>query len=196
MAIDQEKIKALREMTSAGILDCKKVLEETNGELEKAASLLRERGIVKAVKKMDREATEGAIVSYVHHNGKIGVLVQLNCETDFVARNEKFIELGKNIAMHIAATNPLFVKVEDVSPDVLEKEREVQRAALIEEGKPADKVDKILEGKLKKFASDICLLEQAFVKEPDKTVSDIIKAEIATLGENISVGRFVRYALK
>lgn len=196
MAIDQEKIKNLREMTSAGILDCKKVLEETNGDLEKAASLLRERGIVKAVKKMDREATEGAIVSYVHHNGKIGVLVQLNCETDFVARNEKFIELGKSIAMHIAATNPLFVKSEDVSPELIEKEREVQRAALIEEGKPADKVDKILEGKMKKFASDICLMDQGFVKEPEKTVGDIIKASIATLGENIAVGRFVRYALK
>ncbi|MBV6494039.1 MAG: Elongation factor Ts [Turneriella sp.] len=196
MAIDQEKIKTLREMTSAGILDCKKVLEETGGDLEKAATLLRERGIVKAVKKMDREASEGTIVSYVHHNGKIGVLVELNCETDFVARNEKFVELGKSIAMHIAATNPLFVKVEDVSPEVIEKEREIQRAALIEEGKPADKVDKILEGKLKKFASDICLLEQGFVKEPEKTVGDIIKANIATLGENITVGRFVRYALK
>ncbi len=196
MAIDQEKIKALREMTSAGILDCKKVLEETDGDVEKASALLRERGIVKAVKKMDREASEGAIVSYVHHNGKIGVLVQLNCETDFVARNEKFLELGKSIAMHIAATNPLFVKTEDVSPELIEKEKEIQRAALIEEGKPADKVDKILEGKMKKFASDICLLEQGFVKEPEKTVGDIIKASIATLGENIAVGRFVRYALK
>ena len=196
MAIDQEKIKNLREMTSAGILDCKKVLEETNGDLEKAASLLRDRGIVKAVKKMDREAAEGAIVSYVHHNGKIGVLVQLNCETDFVARNEKFIELGKNIAMHIAAANPQFVKADEVSPEVIEKEKEVQRAALIEEGKPADKVDKILEGKIKKFTADICLLDQPFVKEPDKTVGDIIKASIATLGENIAVGRFVRYAMK
>ncbi|MBS0618117.1 MAG: translation elongation factor Ts [Spirochaetes bacterium] len=196
MAIDQEKIKTLREMTSAGILDCKKVLEETAGDLEKAASLLRERGIVKAVKKMDREATEGAIVSYVHHNGKIGVLVQLNCETDFVARNEKFLELGRNIAMHIAATNPQFVKAEDVSADVIEKEKEIQRAALIEEGKPADKVDKILEGKIKKFVADICLLDQGFVKEPDKTVGDLIKASIATMGENIAVGRFVRFALK
>lgn len=196
MAIDQEKIKTLREMTSAGILDCKKVLEETNGDLEKAASLLRERGIVKAVKKMDREASEGAIVSYVHHNGKIGVLVQLNCETDFVARNEKFLELGRNIAMHIAAANPQFVKADDVSADVIEKEKEVQRAALIEEGKPADKLDKILEGKIKKFVADICLLDQPFVKEPDKTVGDIIKASIAQLGENIAVGRFVRFALK
>jgi elongation factor Ts len=196
MAIDQEKIKTLREMTSAGILDCKKVLEETNGDLEKAASLLRERGIVKAVKKMDREASEGAIISYVHHNGKIGVLVQLNCETDFVARNEKFLELGRNIAMHIAATNPQFIKSEDVTPDVIEKEKEIQRAALIEEGKPADKIDKILEGKIKKFVSDICLLDQPFVKEPDKTVGDIIKSAIAQLGENIAVGRFVRFALK
>lgn len=196
MAIDQEKIKTLREMTSAGILDCKKVLEETNGDIEKSSALLRERGIVKAVKKMDRDASEGAIVSYVHHNGKIGVLVQLNCETDFVARNEKFLELGKNIAMHIAAANPLVVKAEDVSPELIEKEKEVQRAALIEEGKPADKVDKILEGKIKKFVADICLLDQGFVKEPDKTIGDLIKGNIATLGENIAVGRFVRYALK
>jgi elongation factor Ts len=196
MAIDQEKIKTLREMTSAGILDCKKVLEETNGDLEKAASLLRERGIVKAVKKMDREASEGAIISYVHHNGKIGVLVQLNCETDFVARNEKFLELGRNIAMHIAASNPQYIKSDDVPAEVIEKEKEVQRAALLEEGKPADKVEKILEGKIRKFVSEICLLDQPFVKEPDKSVGDIVKASIAQLGENIAVGRFVRFALK
>jgi elongation factor Ts len=196
MAIDQEKIKTLREMTSAGILDCKKVLEETDGDLEKAASLLRERGIVKAVKKMDREASEGAIISYVHHNGKIGVLVQLNCETDFVARNEKFLELGRNIAMHIAASNPQYIKSDDVPAEVIEKEKEVQRAALLEEGKPADKVEKILEGKIRKFVSEICLLDQPFVKEPDKSVGDIIKASIAQLGENIAVGRFVRFALK
>jgi elongation factor Ts len=196
MAIDQDKIKTLREMTSAGILDCKKVLEETNGDLEKAASLLRERGIVKAVKKMDREASEGAIISYVHHNGKIGVLVQLNCETDFVARNEKFLELGRNIAMHIAASNPQYIKSDDVPAEVIEKEKEVQRAALLEEGKPADKVEKILEGKIRKFVSEICLLDQPFVKEPDKSVGDIIKASIAQLGENIAVGRFVRFALK
>jgi elongation factor Ts len=196
MAIDQEKIKTLREMTSAGILDCKKVLEETNGDLEKAASLLRERGIVKAVKKMDREASEGAIISYVHHNGKIGVLVQLNCETDFVARNEKFLELGRNIAMHIAASNPQYTKSDDVPAEVIEKEKEVQRAALLEEGKPADKVEKILEGKIRKFVSEICLLDQPFVKEPDKSVGDIVKASIAQLGENIAVGRFVRFALK
>ncbi|MCS6971570.1 MAG: translation elongation factor Ts [Turneriella sp.] len=196
MAVDQEKIKTLREMTSAGILDCKRVLEETNGDLEKAATLLRERGIVKAVKKMDREASEGAIVAYVHHNGKIGVLVQLNCETDFVARNEKFLELGRSIAMHIAAAAPQYVKPDEVPAEVVEKEKEVQRAALLGEGKPADKIDKILEGKIKKFISDICLLEQPFVKEPDKTVGDIIKLAIAQLGENIAVSRFVRFALK
>lgn len=136
-------------MTSVGILDCKKILEETNGDLEKAASLLRERGIVKAVKENGSRSLRGAIVSYVHHNGKIGVLVQLNCETDFVARNEKFLELGRSIAMHIAATNPQFVKAEDVDPTVVEKEKEVQHVALIEEGKPADKVDKILERQIK-----------------------------------------------
>lgn len=196
MAIDSEKIKTLREMTSAGMMDCKKILEETNGDIEQAAKLLRERGIVKAVKKMDREASEGAITSYIHHNGKIGVLLQLNCETDFVARNEKFAELGKNIAMHIAASAPQFVKTEDVPQDFIDKEREIQKAALIEEGKPADKVDKILEGKMKKFAADVCLLEQGFIKDPGKTVGDLIKESIATLGENISVGRFTRYAIK
>lgn len=196
MAIDSEKIKTLREMTSAGMMDCKKVLEETNGDLEKAAKLLRERGIVKAVKKMDREASEGTITSYIHHNGKIGVLLQLNCETDFVARNEKFAELGKNISMHIAASAPQFIKTEDVPAEFLEKEKEIQKAALIEEGKPADKVDKILEGKMKKFASDICLLDQAFIKDQTKTVGDLIKESISALGENISVGRFTRYAIK
>jgi elongation factor Ts len=145
---------------------------------------------------MDREASEGAIISYVHHNGKIGVLVQLNCETDFVARNEKFLELGRNIAMHIAASNPQYIKSDDVPAEVIEKEKEVQRAALLEEGKPADKVEKILEGKIRKFVSEICLLDQPFVKEPDKSVGDIIKASIAQLGENIAVGRFVRFALK
>ncbi|MCS6985481.1 MAG: translation elongation factor Ts [Leptospiraceae bacterium] len=196
MAVDSEKIKTLREMTSAGLMDCKKALEDAGGDLEKAASLLRERGIVKAVKKMDREASEGQIFSYVHHNGKIGVLVQLNCETDFVARTDKFRELGKNIAMHIAASDPQFISPEEVSEDVVQKEREIQRKILLEEGKSESVIEKILEGKIKKFKSEICLLEQAYINDPQLTVGDVIKEAISTLGENIRVARFVRFSMK
>lgn len=196
MAVDSEKIKTLREMTSAGLMDCKKALEDAGGDLEKAAQLLRERGIVKAVKKMDREASEGQIFAYVHHNGKIGVLLQLHCETDFVARNEKFRELGKNLAMHIAASDPQFIAKEDVTVEVIEKEKEVQRKLLKEEGKSEQVIEKILEGKINKFLSEICLLEQAYINEPKMTVGDVIKEAIATLGENIRVARFTRYSLK
>lgn len=196
MAVESEKIKTLREMTSAGLMDCKKALEDAGGDLEKAAQLLRERGIVKAVKKMDREASEGQIFAYVHHNGKIGVLLQLHCETDFVARNEKFRELGKNLAMHIAASDPQFIAKEDVTLEVIEKEKEVQRKLLKEEGKSEQVIEKILEGKINKFLSEICLLEQAYINEPKMTVGDVIKEAIATLGENIRVARFTRYSLK
>ena len=195
MAIDGEKIKELREMTSAGMLDCKKALEETNGDLEKAAHLLREKGITKAVKKMDRMAAEGGVFSYIHHNSKLGVLVELNCETDFVAKNEKFQELGKNIAMHIAAMSPQFIKSEDVSAEIIEREKELQKKALLEEGKPENVMEKILEGKMKKFIAELTLLGQAYVKEPKKTIEDLIKESISTLGENISVGRFTRYSI-
>lgn len=196
MAIDSAKIKELREMTSAGMLDCKKALEETDGDIKKAAELLRERGIAKAVKKMDRSAAEGSVFSYIHHNGKLGVLLELNCETDFVAKNEKFQELGKNIAMHIAASAPEYLTSDDVPEDAVEKEREIQKAALIEEGKPENVIDKILEGKLKKFKSEISLLDQPYVKEPKITINDLVKESISTIGENISIARFTRYALK
>lgn len=195
MAIDSDKIRSLRAMTSAGILDCKKVLEETNGDLEKAATLLRERGIVKAVKKMDREAAEGRLFSYVHHNGKVAVLLEINCETDFVGKNEMFLELGKNISMHIAAMNPLYVKSDEVPQEVIEKEKEIQKQSSNLEGKPDNVVEKILEGKIKKYVSEICLLEQAYVKEPKMTIDDLIKDAIAKLGENISIGKFIRYAI-
>lgn len=195
MAIDSDKIRALREMTSAGMLDCKKVLEETNGDLEKAADLLRERGIVKAVKKMDREAAEGRLFSYVHHNGKVAVLLEINCETDFVGKNEMFLELGKNIAMHIAAMNPLYLTSTEVPQEIIDKEKEIQKQSSELQGKPENVVEKILEGKIKKYVSEICLLEQAYVKEPKMTIDDLIKDNIAKLGENISVGKFVRYAI-
>ena len=195
MALDAASIKSLREMTNAGMMDCKKALEEAGGDIDRAATILREKGIVKAVKKMDREASEGSVISYVHHNKKLGVLLVLNCETDFVAGNEVFQELGKNIAMHIAAMNPQYAKAEDVPQDVIDQERETQHAALKEEGKPENVIDKILEGKIKKFASEICLLEQAYVKEQKMTIADLIKESISKLGENISIGKFIRYEI-
>lgn len=195
MAIEPEKIKHLREMTSAGMLDCKKTLEETDGDIEKAAELLRKRGIIKAVKKMDREATEGGIFSYVHHNGKIGVLVHLACETDFVARNEVFQALGKNIAMHIAASNPQYVNPADVPEEVIAKEREIQKEALIKEGKPENVAEKILQGKIDKFVSEISLMPQAFVKDTSLTIEDLVKDMISKLGENITVLKFIRYSI-
>ena len=194
MSVDSAKIKELREMTSAGLLDCKKTLEETNGDIEKAAHLLRERGVIKAVKKMDRDASEGMFFSYVHHNGKIGVMVELNCETDFVAKTDDFKQLGKDIAMHIAAANPQYLNAEDVPEDAIAEEKEVQRKALLDEGKPYNVVDKIIEGKIKKFTSEISLMNQGFVKEPKKSIDDLTKEYISKLGENISIGRFIRYA--
>lgn len=196
MAIDSEKLKTLRDMTSAGMMDCKKALEESQGDIEKASEILREKGIIKAVKKMDRSASEGSIFSYVHHNGKIGVLVELNCETDFVARNEKFAELGKNIAMHIAALEPKYLNAEEVPAEEVQKEKENQRQALIDEGKPENVIDKILEGKVNKYLSEICLIDQPFVKEPKLKIGDLIKESISQLGENISIARFVRYAMR
>jgi len=182
-------------MTSAGLLDCKKALEECGGDIEKAAEDLRKKGIIKAVKKMDREATEGRFFTYVHHNGKIGVLVELNCETDFVAKNEIFMELGKNIAMHIAASAPQYVRGEEVPAEIVAKEREIQAQTLKEEGKPENMIEKIMEGKIKKFVSEISLLTQPFVKDPQKTIEDLIKESISKLGENITIGRFIRYSI-
>jgi len=195
MAVDSDKLKQLREMTSAGMLDCKKALEECNGDIEAASESLRKKGIIKAVKKMDREATQGSIFSYIHHNGKLGVLLQLNCETDFVAKNEVFQALGKDISMHIAAANPLYIRPEDVPAEDVEKEKEIQKEALIKEGKPANVIDKIMEGKIKKFTSESALVTQSFVKDPDKSIDDLIKESISKLGENISVGKFIRYSI-
>ncbi|MDH4199963.1 MAG: translation elongation factor Ts [Spirochaetia bacterium] len=195
MAIEPEKIKILREITSAGMLDCKKALEECDGDIEKATEELRKKGIIKAVKKMDRTATEGRLFSYIHHNGKIGVLIELNCETDFVAKNEIFMDLGKNISMQIAASAPQYIRPEEVPAEAIEKEREIQIATLREEGKPDNVIEKIMEGKIKKFVSEISLITQSYVKDPKVTIDDIIKESISRLGENISVGRFIRYSL-
>ncbi|MBE7065005.1 MAG: translation elongation factor Ts [Ruminococcaceae bacterium] len=195
MAIDAKMIKELRERTSAGIADCKKALTETNGDMEKAAEYLREKGLAAAVKKSGRIASEGVVASYIHMGGKIGVLVEVNCETDFVAKNEVFTAFVKDIAMHIAASNPLYVRKEDVPAEDLEKEAAVLRAQAINEGKPEKIVDKIVSGRMEKYYDDYCLMEQSFVKNPDQTIGDYVKEKIATLGENITIRRFVRYEM-
>jgi elongation factor Ts len=195
MAITAEAVKQLRTMTGAGMMDVKKALEETGGDLDKAANLLRERGIVKAAKKSDREAKEGFVGSYIHHNGKIATLVELNCETDFVARNEKFQELAKNIAIHIAMAAPQYKTREEVPASVVEAEREVLKNQAIEEGKPANVAEKMVEGRINKFYAENCLMEQAYIKDDKKTIEEYLKEAIATMGENIQIGKFYRIAI-
>jgi elongation factor Ts len=195
MAVSTELIKKLRSMTGAGMMDVKNTLEETGGDLEQAAALLRERGIAKASKKADRAATEGLIGSYIHHNGKIAVLVEVNCETDFVARNEGFQELAKNLAIHIAMANPQFVRREEVPEAVVDAERQALAAEARAEGKPEAIIEKMIEGRLKKFYSEICLLDQAYIKDDSKTIDQLVKESIATIGENIQIGRFSRIAI-
>lgn len=195
MAVNTEDIKKLRAMTGAGMMDVKKTLDETGGDVDKAAELLRERGIAKAAKKADREAKEGFVGSYVHHNGKIGVIIELNCETDFVARNDAFRELARNIAMHVAMTNPQVVSRDQVDPAQDEAERAALRKEALEEGKPEHIVDRMVEGRMGKFYAEICLLEQPYVKDDDKTVEELIKESIATIGENIQIGGFHRLAI-
>ena len=195
MSVSTDLIKQLRAMTGAGMMDVKKTLDETGGDLEKAAALLRERGIAKASKKADRAAKEGLVGSYVHHNGKIAVLVEVNCETDFVARNEGFQELARNLAIHIAMANPQYVRREEVPADVVEAERAVLRAQAREEGKPEAIIEKMVEGRLSKFYSEACLLDQPFVKDDKKTIDQLVTESIATIGENIQVGRFARIAV-
>ena len=195
MAVTMENIKKLRAMTGAGMMDVKNTLQETDGDLEKAAALLRERGIAKAAKKAEREASEGFVGSYLHHNGKIGVIVELNCETDFVARNENFQVLAKNLAIHIAMAAPQVVSRDQVDPAQVEQEREALRREALEEGKPENIVDKMVEGRLGKYYSEIVLLEQPYVKDDKKTVEQLLKEAIATIGENIRVGSFHRIAI-
>lgn len=195
MAVSTEAIKKLRAMTGAGMLDVKKALDETYGDLERAAGLLRERGIAKAAKKADRAAHEGFIGTYIHHTGKIGVMVELNCETDFVAMNASFQELARNIAMHVAMANPQYVSRDEVPEETVAEERAQLEKQAATEGKPANVVSKIVEGRLSKFYAEICLLEQPYVKDDKKTVDTLIKEAIATIGENIQVGRFARIAI-
>ena len=195
--ITSAMVKALREKSSAGMMDCKKALEATGGDEAKAIDWLREKGLATAGKKAGRSATEGMVGHYIHMGGKIGVLVEVNSETDFTARNEKFQGLVKDIAMHIAAMNPTYVRREEVPADVIENEKKIYRAQLLEQGKPEAMLEKILPGKLEKFFKEVCLLEQGFFKDPDgkRTVKDEVTDAIAKIGENLSVRRFVRMAL-
>ena len=193
--ITGDMIKELREKTQAGMLDCKKALVETNGDMDKAVEMLRKKGLASADKKMGREVTQGIVASYVHSNNKIGVLLELLTVTDFVARNEGFGELAKDICMQIAAANPLYVRIEDVPKEVIDKEREIYREQMKDSGKPANVIDKIIDGKLNKFYTDVCLLEQEFIKDSAVKIKDLIKQKIAVFGENIEVGKFTRYQI-
>jgi len=193
--ITAEMVKQLRERTGAGMMDCKKVLTETNGDIEKAIDVLREKGLAAAAKKSGRVAAEGLVESYIHGGGRIGVLVEINCETDFVAKTDNFKALAKNIAMQIAAANPVYVRREEVPEADLEREREVLRAQALNEGKPANIVEKMIVGRLEKYYKEVCLMEQLFIKDTDKTIGQIITENVARIGENISIRRFTRYQL-
>ena len=195
MEVSASAVRELREKTGAGMMDCKKALTESGGNLDKAVDYLRQKGLAAAAKKADRVAADGAVGAYVHPGGKIGVLLEINCETDFVARTPEFQALLKDIAMQVAAANPRYVRREEVSADEFEKEKLIYKQQALESGKPAQVVDKIVEGKMEKFYSDVCLLEQAFIKDPDKKVSDIVNEAVARLGEKIQVRRFARYHL-
>jgi elongation factor Ts len=195
MEVNATLVKELREKTGVGMMDCKKALAETAGNLEKAVDYLRQKGLAAAAKKADRVATDGAVGAYVHPGGKIGVLVEINCETDFVARTNEFQSLLKDIAMQVAAASPRFVRREEVSAEELEKERSIYRQQALESGKPEKVVDKIVEGKMERFYSEACLLEQAFIKDPDQKVLDIVNDTALRLREKIQVRRFARFHL-
>ena len=195
MQVTAQMVKELRERTGAGMMDCKTALTETKGEMEKAVDLLRKKGLAAAAKKAGRVAAEGAVASYIHAGGKIGVLVEVNSETDFVAKTEEFQQLVRDIAMHIAAAEPRFVRREEVTEDILERERAIYREQAAASGKPANVVEKIVTGKMEKFYSETCLLEQPFVKNPDQTVGQLVTEAVAKIGENLQVRRFTRYRL-
>jgi len=195
MEVTAEMVKTLRQQSGAGIMECKNALKETKGNIEEAITYLRKRGIAKADKKGDRSTGDGGIGSYIHAGNKIGVLVQLQCETDFVANTDEFKDLLKDIAMHIAAAKPRFTARDDVTKDVMDKEREIFAHQARESGKPDNIVDKIVDGKMSKFYEENCLLDQTFIKDGDMTVQELIKQKIAKLGENITVGDFTRFEI-
>jgi elongation factor Ts len=191
--ITAETVKTLRDRTNAGMMDCKKALSEANGDLEAAETILRKKGILKAGSKADRATKEGIIASYIHMQGRVGVLIEVNCETDFVAKNDNFRDFVKDLTLHIAAASPICVSRDQVPEKILANERDI--AADQVKGKPAAMIEKIVEGKIEKIYSTMCLMEQAFIKNPDQTITDFVKSKIAELGENIQVRRFVRYAV-
>jgi elongation factor Ts len=195
MEINAQMVRDLRERTGAGMMDCKKALVETGGDAEQAIEVLRKRGLAAAAKKAGRVTAEGVVGSYLHMGGKIGVLVEINCETDFVARTDEFQELVKDVAMHIAAADPRFVQRGEVTGEVLAKEREIYREQALASGKPDNVVDRIVDGKMEKFYAEQVLLEQPFVKDPDVTIQQLVAAKVAKLGENIQVTRFARFRL-
>ena len=193
--ISAAMVKQLREKTGAGIMDCKEALSECGGDISKAVDFLRKKGLATAAKRAGRTMTEGIVHAYIHMDGKLGVLVEVNCETDFVAKNDDFKEFAKNIAMHIAATNPVGIKPEDVPQEIIDKEKEIYQAQVLEMGKPDHIADKIVDGKLQKYFKENCLMNQAYVRNPDITVADQLNEVIAKIGENITIKRFSRYKI-
>jgi elongation factor Ts len=195
MEISAQLVRDLREKTGAPVMDCKKALKEVDGDIDKAVDRLREKGLKASLKKAGRSAQEGLIDAYIHPGNKIGVMVEVNCETDFVARTEQFKELVKNLSMHVAAANPLFLTRDEVPPELADKERDVYRNQALQEGKPEKVIDRIVEGKLEKFFSEVCLTEQSYVREPEITIKALIESQIGQLGENIVIRRFTRFQL-
>jgi len=195
LEISADIVKELRVKTGAGIMDCKEALKVSGGNFEKAIDFLREKGLSAATKKSSRATKDGLVTSYIHMGGKVGVMIEVNCETDFVAKTENFKTLTRDLAMHVAAMNPFYVKPEDVPETVLQREKDIYRKQVLAEGKPEKIADKIVDGKLKKYYEEVCLLKQKFIKDTSQTVEDLIKASIAATGENILVKRFVRYQL-
>ncbi|MFO7914669.1 MAG: translation elongation factor Ts [Candidatus Krumholzibacteriales bacterium] len=193
MSIDARQVKELRDKTGSGMMDCKKALIEADGDVEKAIKILREKGLSAAAKRSDRQVKEGQVFCYIHPGAQIGVMVEINCETDFVARTDDFQQLGKDVAMQIAATAPLALTREELDPETVEKEREIFRNQALQAGKPENIVDKIIEGKMEKFFSEVCLIEQPFIKDDKITVKDLVKGAIGKIGENIEINRFARF---
>ncbi len=195
MQIDAKAVKALREKTGAGMMECKKALQEAGGDEEKAVAVLREKGLVAAARRAGQAATQGVVDAYIHLGGKIGVLVEINCETDFVARTDQFREFTRNICLQVAASNPLYIEKDDVPPDILDRERAILRGQALREGKPEKVIERIVEGRIAKYYQENCLLEQPYIKDPDQSVRDLLTELIARIGENIVVRRFSRFAL-
>jgi elongation factor Ts len=193
--ISAATVKQLREKTGAGIMDCKEALSECNGDISKAVDFLRKKGLATAAKRSGRATTEGIIESYIHMDSKLGVLVEINCETDFVAKNDDFKEFAKNIAMHITATNPVSIRPEDVPKETIDKEKEIYRAQVLDMGKPEQIADKIVDGKLKKYFKENCLMNQDYVRDPNITIEDLLNEMVAKIGENITIKRFARFKI-